>query len=719
MSTLSPSLAPPAAGARGRAVRWRVRLRLTIAVSVVCITVALAASLFTLNYVTSARAVQSFTGALLEPIARMIAERSQGFLEICGGSAALAADLAEAELSGLSSPYERLDAMEPIAFSLLRERPELFYVQFGDPGGSFEMVMRWDDGGLDTQRLRRDGAGVTSEWRVRDAGAPMGRIREHRPEKGDTYDPRVRPWYQGALQAPGVQWTDVYTHRPRGDAVITAARAVRGPEGTLVGVASASISLASFSTFLDGIRLRGRPARVFLVDSRGALLASSAVARGVPSPQGGSAGDRLPLLAEAGAPEIGNLAATAEFARALESRAPVSLLYESGGRRWLGVLRPIALEGGRDWIVGAVVPEDDFLGEINAGFARSAAVSVLVIGLFVGLGLLLSESIARPLRVIAEETHHLRRLEFDDRPLPDSVFEEIAEINDVFANLKTGLRGFQKYVPVKLVRMLLAEGTEPRLGGRVEELTLFFSDIRGFAAFAEANEATLAAVLGRYLQTMAETVADHGGTVDKFIGDAVMAFWNAPRAVEDHPYQAVLAAIRCREAIRALDQGDALYTRIGLHTARVVVGNFGAPERLAYTALGDGVNLAARLEGVNKEYGTQILITEETYRRLDGRIACRRIDRIAVKGRTLPTDIHEVLGEVGAVAPALLDAARVYEAALAAYLDRDFALAARLFADAERRRPGDVAAAVMRARAEQYCREPPPAWTGVFAMQSK
>jgi adenylate cyclase len=371
--------------------------------------------------------------------------------------------------------------------------------------------------------------------------------------------------------------------------------------------------------------------------------------------------------------------------------------------------------------VGAVVPEDDFLGEVKAGFARSIAVGVVVMILFIALGLVLSESIARPLGVIADETRRIRRLELDDRRLPDSIFEEVAEIIDVFDSLKTGLRSFQKYVPIKLVRSLLAEGTEPVLGGRVEELTVFFSDIRGFAAYAEAHDPTvLADVLGRYLQTMAETVAAHGGTVDKFIGDAVMAFWNAPRAVDDHAYQAVLAAVRCREAIRGLGHGDALYTRIGLHTARVVVGNFGAPERLAYTALGDGVNLAARLEGVNKEYGTQILVTEETYRGIGGRMVCRRIDRIAVKGRTLPTDIHEVLGEPGAVPPALVEAAQVYAAALDAYFGRSFAEAARLFEEAERLRPGDVAAAVMRARAEGYLLTPPPAeWTGVFAMTSK
>jgi adenylate cyclase len=689
-----------------------VRLRVTIPVGVVAITIALAASLVTLNYLTSAAAVHSFTRALLEPIAVTVAEKARSFLDMCSGAAAVAADLA-----GEAEPAERLPAFEVVAFSLLREHPALFYVQMGDPDGNFQIVERSASGGLDSKQVRRRGGSAISERAIRVPGAPLGQVKERLVEPGEAYDPRVRPWYQGAQSSSGVHWTDVYIHAG-GQPVISAARAVRSRNGGFAGAASATVSLEGLSAFLDTIRLRDRAARVFLVDARGALIAASASDRPPPAPAGEV---RLPLLSESRAPELAALAQTGAFREALAGAPGGALAYTAGGQRWLAALQPLSIQGGRGWIVGAVIPEDDFLGEVKAGFARAVAVSALVIILFVFLGLALSESIARPLRVIADETRRIRRLELDDRTLPDSVFEEVAEINDVFHSLKTGLRAFQKYVPVKLVRILLAEGTEPVLGGRVEELTVFFSDVRSFASYAEANEpATVAGVLGGYLQTMAETVAAHGGTVDKFIGDAVMAFWNAPRAVDDHPYQAVLAAVRCREAIRGLGHGDALYTRIGLHTARVVVGNFGAPERLAYTALGDGVNLAARLEGVNKEYGTQILITEETFRRLDGRMVCRRIDRIAVKGRTLPTDIHEVLGEPGTVPADIVAAAEVYASALDAYFARSFAEAASLFEEAVSLRPDDDAAAVMRARAEGYLRNPPPPeWTGVFAMTSK
>jgi adenylate cyclase len=689
---------------------WRVRLRITIAVTILFITVALATSLVVLNYLTSARAVHDFTAALLEPIAAAVAERAQGFLDVCGGSAAIAADLANGPGAA------RLDAFDEIGFALLEERPELFYVQLGDRDGNFQLVTRSPRGGIDSKRIRRDGAAVTSTWSYRDPGAPRERIRERRTDPADDYDPRKRPWYEGARGSSGVHWTDVYAHAEGGQPVITAARAVRSADGEIVGVASATLSLHGVAAFLDTIRLRDRPARVFLVDARGAVVAaSSSLDLQGPAPEGTPI---LPLLSTSAVPELAALAATPAFRRALGGAGgPEALAYEVRGRRWLSVLRP--LQGGRGWVVGAVVPEDDFLGEIKAGFARSAGLSALIIAVFVMAGLAFAGSIAGPLRRIAEETRRIHGLEFDERPLPDTVYEEIAEINQVFAHLKTGLRAFEKYVPVKLVRMLLAEGTEPRLGGRVEELTLFFSDIRGFSAHAEGTDPmVLAAELGRYLQTMAETVDAHGGTVDKFIGDAVMAFWNAPRAVDDHAYRAVLAAVRCREAARG--QGEAFHTRIGLHTARVVVGNFGAPGRLSYTVLGDGVNLAARLEGVNKEYGTEILVTGETHRRLEGRLACRRIDRIAVKGRSLPTEIHEVLGEHGTVPEEALEAARIYERALEAYFARDFVEAARGFREAEARRPGDTAAAVMGARAERYRVEPPPPeWGGVFALQAK
>jgi adenylate cyclase len=335
--------------------------------------------------------------------------------------------------------------------------------------------------------------------------------------------------------------------------------------------------------------------------------------------------------------------------------------------------------------------------------------------------MLLSRAVTHSLHGITEETNLIRRLSFEERDLGNSRFEEIVEITNAYRSLKRGLRALEKYVPIKLVRTLLVNDEEPVLGGRVEELTIFFSDIRGFSTFSEelAPE-KLADMLGQYLQTMTNVVSDSGGTVDKFIGDAVMAFWNAPRPVEEHAYKAVVAALDCQQAITKLEDAELLYTRIGIHTGRVMVGNFGARERMSYTVLGDGVNLAARLEGVNKEYGTRILISQPTFEQIRDRIACRRIDRIAVKGKSQATDIYEVLGRKDSVANGVLAAATIYEQGLDAYFAQEFNEALAKFEQALVEKPGDKAAQLMIARCRRYLVEPPPAgWTGVSAMESK
>jgi adenylate cyclase len=541
-------------------------------------------------------------------------------------------------------------------------------------------------------------------------------------ETGDTYDPRTRPWYLEALQTDEVKWTEVYIHTVDQRPVITAAKVVRARDGAVAGVVSATVSLDGLSAFLKTIRLRGQPTRVFLLDAHGTVIARSF--EDVRDARDARDGDavRLPRLTESRSPEVAAIAKTGALEAALSGASDaLSVTYDGHGARYLGVLRRLKSHPGQNWVVGAVLAEDDYLGEIRSGFARSAIFSALVILLFVGVGLLLSGSLARPLHAIAVETRRIQGLEFDSRPLPDSIFEEVAEINDVYATLKAGLRGFQKYVPVKLVRMLLAEGAEPVLGGRVGELTIFFSDVRSFTTFAEGTDPTsLGDVLGSYLHLVAEAVAAFGGTVDKFMGDGVMAFWNAPRSVDDHAYRAVLAALRCRDAIAGLDRAEALYTRFGLHTAEVMVGNFGAPDRFAYTVLGDGVNLASRLESANKKYGTQLLVSEATFLRVEGRIECRRVDKIAVKGKSASTDIYEVLGERACVSPAVLLAARTYETAFDAYLGRDFARAVDLFRRALELRPDDKAAHVLLARSLAFQEAPPPEdWSGVFAFQTK
>jgi len=691
----------------------KIKLRVAIFVGVLLITTALAALLLLLNWLSSARSVRTFARDLLDPVARQVTEHTRDMLD----SAASAAEVAAAVI-GAAPADLRPDALDVVGFALLSSEPALAYVQLGLPDGGWVRISRLDDGSLESRFRHMSGPEATAPrtiMRRRAPGAKREDILEQHEEES-TYDPRTRPWYSGAQGTTGVYLTDAYAHFPDETIVVTAAVSLPAEDGADAGVVAVAITLTELADMLVRLRVAGRPIRGFVLDpAQGTLAAAGAAALRA---DGGNV--KLPRFADTDPPVLRALARTPEFQKAIDTDTEASIAYVADGARQLAVVRPIVMHG-REWIAGAVVAEDDFLGAIRRDITRNILISLGILALFLAGASLLAKSISAPLHAIAVETEHLRRFDFSQRPLPHTVFEEIADVNGVFGSLKSGLRGFGKYVPLKLVQELLADGTEPVLGGRSEELSILFSDIHGFTGFAEEiGVADTAKVLGDYLAGIAGIVADESGTVDKYIGDGMMAFWNAPRPVAGHAERAVTAAIRCRDSIATMPRAERLRTRFGIHTDRVIVGNFGAPDRFDYTAIGDGVNLAARLERVNNEYGTVIIASDHTRRLAGDSIAWRCLDRIAVKGKRLATEIHEALGLVGSVPETILAAAAEYEAGLDAYFARDFIRAQERFDEAIRLRPDDTAAAILRERAVAYAASPPPAdWDGVHVMLSK
>ncbi len=257
------------------------------------------------------------------------------------------------------------------------------------------------------------------------------------------------------------------------------------------------------------------------------------------------------------------------------------------------------------------------------------------------------------------------------------------------------------------------------LEGKVKELTIFFSDIAGFTTIAESvKPAALVELLGGYLDEVTRVIAAHHGTVDKFLGDGVMAFWGAPADRAEHAALACEAAVRMRRNLAAT--APRLHTRIGLATGEALVGNIVSHERMNYTVMGDVVNLAARLEGLNKLYGTTIAIAESTRRAAGDRIIARPLDVVAVKGRAEPVRVFEVLGLPSDDDPDQVALARHCEDGLARYLARDFEGAAAAYQAALAVRPDDRAARHLLERCLAYAAAPPPSdWTGVFHVTAK
>jgi adenylate cyclase len=277
------------------------------------------------------------------------------------------------------------------------------------------------------------------------------------------------------------------------------------------------------------------------------------------------------------------------------------------------------------------------------------------------------------------------------------------------------------------VRSVLASGREAELGGEVRALTVVFSDLAGFTTLAESMEPdALVRTLGGYLDAMTRTLTEHGGTVDKYIGDGIMSFWNAPLSDPDHAYRACVAALAAERALEALgEESDHAWvrstrTRFGLATGDVVVGNVGTPERMNYTAMGDAVNLSARLESLNKQYGTTLMAAESTVALVRDRVLVRAVDVVAVQGKFQGVRVYELLALTADASDSDRALALACERALGCYLARDFAGAIAHWSAALFARPGDPVATVMRERAEGYLEDPPPErWTGVYFSKAK
>ncbi|MEW6387224.1 MAG: adenylate/guanylate cyclase domain-containing protein [Thermodesulfobacteriota bacterium] len=288
-------------------------------------------------------------------------------------------------------------------------------------------------------------------------------------------------------------------------------------------------------------------------------------------------------------------------------------------------------------------------------------------------------------------------------------------------------RMFAQYMSEKVIHHLMQHPEKLKLGGERRRVTLFFSDLAGFTTLSERlDPEAVVSLLNDYLSQMTDIILEEEGTVDKYEGDAIMAFWGAPLDQEDQACRACRAALCQQGALQELNQDFAasglpvLTNRIGLHTGDAIVGNLGSEKRFDYTVIGDTVNLASRLEGLNKFYGTNILASETTVQECAGAMEFRELDRVAVKGRETPIAVFQVLALPGALTPAQAGAREEFARGLELYREGRFAAAAAHFSRALEYWPEDHPSLVFLTRCQQYeINPPPPDWDAVFRPDQK
>jgi adenylate cyclase len=290
------------------------------------------------------------------------------------------------------------------------------------------------------------------------------------------------------------------------------------------------------------------------------------------------------------------------------------------------------------------------------------------------------------------------------------------------------LRGvLGQYLSPSVVAHVTRDPSSLKLGGDQREMTVMFSDLRGFTTFSESlDPETLVHLLNEYLTIMSDVVFKYEGTIDKYMGDAIMAFWGAPQHQPDHATLACKAAL---EMVAALEDLNARWVAegrpplamgIGINTGIMKVGNMGSNSRFDYTVLGDSVNLASRLEGLNKEYGTTLIVSRATLDETGGIFHARFLDLVAVKGKKEPAEVFEILDADRLPGIHAGPALRAYDEGIELYRERDWLGAAAKFQEALRLSPDDGPSAVYLKRCEDLLHDPPPVdWDGVYVMTRK
>ncbi len=359
---------------------------------------------------------------------------------------------------------------------------------------------------------------------------------------------------------------------------------------------------------------------------------------------------------------------------------------------------------------------------------------VAVGGLALVGGLAIAHGVSAPMREavrrLVEGTDALRDRNFRHR-VEVGTRDELAAVGEALNRMAGELekgerieRTMKLSVPRKYFDYILAHPEELGLQGATRTVTCLFCDLAGFTRFSEGEDPQrVVRRLNEYFATCAKVIEKHDGMIDKFIGDAVMALWNAPVAVDGHAARALAAAIEMADATRELARGweakgALLASRIGVHTGEAVTGHVGGSEQKSYTAVGDTINLASRLEGANKIYGSRILTTGSSLRLAGEAVVARFVDRVRVKGREAPVEIHEVLGPRGGHLPPRA-AEPEYRAAWDAYAAGRFDDAAGAFRRLLDRFPDDGPVAAMHARCLQYARAAPDGFDGVHAIDVK
>lgn len=631
-------------------MRLRIGYQLSITVLFGTVVLAVGLALVALSFDRARSITRSAALSYIDRVADHTADRVDGQFEAVLNALAVLTQLPSV-VTGSIVDNPRLYAL---LAAVLRQHTQLYNLYVGYDDGAF----------IELDALDRAGPAVRAQLDAPEAAAFRLTVIE-KPAKASSmirstyylasdlqtvaqaqrpadYDPRDRPWYRGAFEPGAAAITEPYVFK----GVALTGYTIRAPFAQIRrGIAAADILLRDADAFLRAQRL-GRSGEVFLFDAENRIIAHPRMSDLLRAREA-EAMDGLPRLEQLGSVDIASPLAI------WEKGGSAQQIFEArDGRTYVAAFRSIEGAGAAKLRLAVIAPLDEFFAEIEAGRRQLLVLTLGFVLATLPIVWWLGSMLSRSMKALAKETDRIQRFELESEGgRVSSRIREIDELGRSVSTMRAVVETFSRFVPKRLVQQLIESGTALRLGGSRREVTVLFTDVAGFTHMTEkADPERVMVQTSRYLAALTEAVMAHGGTVDKFVGDAIMAVWNAPADDADHVAHACEAVLACREANRRLnaefeaDGWPAYRTRFGLHVGEALVGTIGSADRMAYTALGATVNLAARLEPLNKEYGTEILVSEAVRSRVADRFAFRPVDKVTPRGFASPIQVYELLG---------------------------------------------------------------------------
>ena len=556
------------------------------------------------------------------------------------------------------------------------------------------------------------------------------------------YDYRKMPFYVQGKAQPVLkkgEWTNCYTFLKNFKKIRTGLFYLTGlgdDKDELFAVLSMGISTEWISEYLNEtmheIHKRGINAFIFekLPDKSIKLLAHSLMADVFPKDQDGNTiYYSLPKYMKDPAIEKMILSVPDNMLDGLGLQGDLEKLFhfDVDGSDYVGIIKTVLPGASPDWYVCLYVPEKVLFSNAYWHFYLAIGILAAVMIISVVLSIILARSACKPIESLVQLAKKIGKLDFSHKVQADSKIIEIKNLSNSMNLMQIGLQAFTQYLPKDVLKSLFDAGTGAIPGGKEKDVAIMFADIVNFTHYSESlSPNDLVLQLNEYLGCFSSVIIRNEGTVDKYIGDAVMAYWNAPRDCDDYAFKTCKTAIQGLHNLSFLQKEWAklnkpiLKARVGINTGNVVLGNIGTEQHLSYTVIGDNVNLASRLEGLNKVYDTTIMISDVTLKACGERLVTRPIDLVGVKGKDKKILVHELMGLTNETSSKIVNFCSDFKTAFAAYVKKEWPVGLSLFQKLVSENPDDKLCQIYVDRCKDYQQNPPDAsWDGGYQYHEK